>query len=602
MSWYNKLSVLILVATTSFTLGCSDEDGTSEEKENIAVVKQKLSGNINPEAIQIDGPSAGADLYANVGTPLNSGATADWVADSDPNLGTGCLRSDGIATCIEPGITGARAGVGHWNGLRIVDGISGDDQDIFLTGGKENDVKTWNVGPGSVGSSKYDLIQAYLANNQTNLYFGMERSGNNGTTAFDFEFNQVAPMSRSTCVQSPLVPCRTTGDVLFTFEMQGSGNTGSATPHIYTWNGSVYVEGAANGILSSINNSTTTAGPPWGHVDSHGAWVLGNIERFTFAEAVAPVSLLPGVNNCGGKAFVQVRTRSSSTATSDLKDTSKVFEFVFNSVSGEAKLSPTCDDGLVFKADVMGPDGNPVANPTCKWTFSNGMSSDKCSGYLDNVAPGSYTATVEVSDSDSSTCKQTATSNSVNVLAPLSVVADLSATCNSSFNYSATVSGGSGTVNYSWTFTGSGANPSSSSSQSGSVSAGAPGTSYTGTVVATDTRSDIVCTATASDSAVPLAPLNVNLNLQSSAMSCPMSSDAATYAAAPSGGNGNYLLVWSNGSCSGSTCVVNPSDSLFCANQSLSVVVSDSSGLCSSATSETETYSKTTTVVASDNP
>jgi hypothetical protein len=36
---------------------------------------------------------------------------------------------------------------------RIVDGIAGNDRNIFLTGGKENDTTTWNIGPGTVGSS-----------------------------------------------------------------------------------------------------------------------------------------------------------------------------------------------------------------------------------------------------------------------------------------------------------------------------------------------------------------------------------------------------------------------------------------------------------------
>jgi len=63
----------------------------------------------------------------------------------------------------------------------------------------------------------------------------MERRGNNGTTAFDFEFNQQAPTSS-------YLPTRTVGDVLFTFEMQGSGGSGSATPHYYVWNGSAYIE------------------------------------------------------------------------------------------------------------------------------------------------------------------------------------------------------------------------------------------------------------------------------------------------------------------------------------------------------------------------
>ncbi|MFL5734339.1 MAG: hypothetical protein ACJ78Q_14220, partial [Chloroflexia bacterium] len=151
-----------------------------------------INGNISPGAIEIDSPSA--NLYP---TAANS---TDWVKDSLPNTDPASLV-DSVATGVIVGTTGAVA-TGHWNGARIVDGVGSGEQDIFRTGGKEDDLSTWNVGPGSVGSSKYDVTQAYLANNHTDLFFGMERSGNNGTTAFDFEFTQAAP-------QSTYIPTRT---------------------------------------------------------------------------------------------------------------------------------------------------------------------------------------------------------------------------------------------------------------------------------------------------------------------------------------------------------------------------------------------------------
>ena len=54
------------------------------------------------------------------------------------------------------------------------------------------------------------------------LFFGMERRGNNGTTAFDFEFNQAPPNPAK-----PYIPVRTVGDVLFTFTVK---NTSSEEP------------------------------------------------------------------------------------------------------------------------------------------------------------------------------------------------------------------------------------------------------------------------------------------------------------------------------------------------------------------------------------
>lgn len=279
----------------------------------LALHSLAVSGNIGSAAIEVD-----ANLY-----PASATGT-DWVKDSTGNVSTNCL-SDSIASCNEAGVTAATGGVGHWNGVRIVDGVGGNDSDIFLKGGKENDTSTWTVGAGTVGSSKYDATQAYLANNSTTLFFGMERRGNNGTTAFDFEFNQTAPANTTT-----YVPTRIPGDKLFTFEMSGSGSSGSATPHIFTWDGSSYVEGSSAGTVTTINDAPTAAGP-WGYVDSHGHWVLGDLDNFEFGEAsVDLATVFSTFDPCGTAPFyTQVRTRSSATATSDLKDTTKIFQYSF---------------------------------------------------------------------------------------------------------------------------------------------------------------------------------------------------------------------------------------------------------------------------------
>src|SRR5207245_1216570 len=167
-------------------------------------------------------------------------------------------------------------------------------------------------GPGSVGSSKYDITQAYIANNTNHLFFGMERRGNNGTTAFDFEFNQLPPVSL-------YVPNRSAGDVLFSFEMQGSGGSGSAVPHVFIWNTATthydeITSSLPSGVFTSINLSPVAAAP-WGYVDSKGTWTTGSIPNFEFAEATVPfgpgTGVLPNIVGCGGVAYGQVRTRAS---------------------------------------------------------------------------------------------------------------------------------------------------------------------------------------------------------------------------------------------------------------------------------------------------
>lgn len=350
------------------------------------------TGNIQPLAIEID---KNANLYPGDGSAniLNPGATADWVKDSAANADVDPNPGDNIAIGIKPNVTGASGGTGHWNGVRIVDGIAGGDQDIFLTGGKENDTSTWNVGAGSVGSSKYDITQAYIANNQDYVYFGMERRGNNGTTAFDFEFNQ------NVSTVGGYIPKRTIGDILLTFEMQGSGTSGSATPHIFRWTGSAYVEQTVAGVVTSINNVEVKPAP-WGYVDSKGNWVLSpDIPRFMFAEAAVPLSVLPFINACGGNAYVQVRTRSSATATSDLKDTTKIFRYVFAGPSATANISPTC--GLQINYDATGSkDSRGVENSsslTYSWQFQKNSASDGSGSWSNAGSPvtgqtGTFTA------------------------------------------------------------------------------------------------------------------------------------------------------------------------------------------------------------------
>ena len=82
-----------------------------------AVCQAGANPKSSPLAIEID-PSA--NLY-----PTAPGS-ADWVKDSLPNLDAPSLI-DSIAVGIIPNVTGAPGGRGHWNGVRIVDGIDGSD-------------------------------------------------------------------------------------------------------------------------------------------------------------------------------------------------------------------------------------------------------------------------------------------------------------------------------------------------------------------------------------------------------------------------------------------------------------------------------------------
>ena len=529
-----------------------------------------VNGNIAPSAIEIDTPDT-ANLYpggSSAACPVGSGT--DWVKDCAPNTDAASLTNS-VATGLIPGVTGKAGGTGHWHGARIVDGVAGSDQDIFLTGGKEDDVSTWNVGPGSVGSSKYDATQAYLANNQTDLFFGMERRGNNGTTAFDFEFNQAEPPGGI----GTYIPTRTVNDALLTFELQGSGGSGSASAHYFRWNGSAYVAQALpSGTVASINDSTNTPAAPWGHVNDKGAWVGGNLARFEFGEAKVPLSVLPNVSVCGGSAYVQLRTRSSSTSTSDLKDASKIFDFQFGSPSAVQALGTNCNQQFTYDGTGSVGSTGSTAGLTYNWditvsptnaTLSGGgvsaagtagkYTSSSASGTVDVTLPsGVDSATVSVKNTISDNgCTNSTGSKTVTVYRRLGAVATLTPQCDNRFSYSATASGGLAPYSYAWTFqrnsaadgSGTWSDVGTSATASGTFVAGQAG-AYRGLLTVTDSAATAVSGVTVKPQctkSVPSNTVNVYNAVGGTIALTGDCDDTFTYAAAGSGGKAPYTYA-----------------------------------------------------------
>ncbi|HVF05684.1 MAG TPA: hypothetical protein VNA20_12655 [Frankiaceae bacterium] len=550
-----------------------------------------VSGNINPYAIEIE-KAGRANLVAGTANAdvFNSVADHDWIAGSTGNVGTGCLTGS-IASCNAPGVTSAVGGAGTWHGIRIVDGISSADQDIFLTGGKEHDLSTWNVGAGSVGSAKYDATQMYLANNQTDLFFGMERSGNNGTTAFDFEFNRAAPATAGS-----YVPTRAPGDALFTFEMQGSGGSGSVTPHFYRYGAGGYTEQALPaGTFASINNNTTTAGEPWGHVDSHGNWVLGNLDRNTFAEAVVNLAaVFPGFESCGNdSAYVQIRTRSSSTPNSDLKDATNIFHYQFNPPqSPTTELVSTCAQTFTYNspsaaasydwdftvsaaqaASGVTLSGAGVTGPTTAPNGDKVYDSDNQSGSVSVTLPANVgLATIGVSQTTKNiaSCEAGDGPYTVTVYKTLGTTATLGALCDNTFSYASTVTGGIAPYAYDWTFQrnantdGSGAwtNVGTSSLAGGTFVAPSSGR-YRALLTVRDSAATAAlpvvpkpaCEAQATSNAVNVYPAVAGTTALSTTCAAP---DVLAYTATGSGGNGTYDYAWTIQKRTGTDAFGNP--------------------------------------------
>lgn len=548
-----------------------------------------VSGNIAPSSIEIDDPSANVfpgDSTKNCTTANFAGTTLDWVKDCLANNDTPSV-TDSVATGINPGVTGKAGGTGHWNGVRIVDTLAGGEQDQFVKGGKENDLTTWNVAPGSIGSAKYDATQAYLANNLEHLYFGMERAGNDGTTAFDFEFNQNAPHTTGS-----YKPNRTKDDALFTFEMQGSGGaSGSAVVHYYKWvpttTGATdptddvgsYVEQTTlpAGVLATIVGNASTPAPPWGAVNARGDWAGGNYQLRAFAEAQVPLSLLPGVNSCGGNAYAQVRTRSSSTATSDLKDTTKIFRYNFGTPTATATLSTGCTQQFTYGGTGSAANGQPLTSYSWSIDVDPATATLSGGGVSSTTTPGHYTSTVSGGTVDvtlpagvasavitvnnttgTGSCSASSGNKTVTVYRELGATSTLTPQCNNHFAYASTVSGGNAPYGYAWSFQKSSVvggvttwtEVGTSTLSSGTFDASSNGAgSYRGVLTVHDTAAtddgDATTTEKAQCSTTAISnTVNVYDAVGGTVSLTPDCDNTFGYSATGSGGNGPYTFAF----------------------------------------------------------
>jgi hypothetical protein len=584
---YARLKLFkIVLLCSAFMLLCGGWRVSAADATSCATCPSgPANGNIHPNVIEIDGQSGAGDDPAHQAANLfpvngsdttckvnslvkNSNATVDWVKDCTTTytqaalcnsvaLGIAPLGSGAFTNGCTGGIpTGVAGGKGSWYGVRLVDGSDGQDQDIFIKGGKENSPEEWQVGPGSIGSSKYDFTQGYLANNNTTLFAAFERRGNNGTTAFDLEFNKIAPHV------NPLnasVPTRTAGDILLTFEAQGSGSSGSVTVHCFVWNAATnhYDEQDISnvaGILTSLNNNTTTKSEPWGHVNSQGNWTLENLERFTLAEVCVPLSLL-GVNGsaCNISRFVQIRTRSSSTDTSDLKDATHIFPFSFGGPVARGSVTPgNCNQTFAFDASTSTNSAQGTTGLTYCWSFSTDkgtLTTGTCPGSSNTLTASTATGTVKVCGvpsgevatitaaikvvengtcSDTTACNNTQSGIIAEVNGPTPAPsACLKAKCDGTFDFSGGNSSGSFTNL--WTFTvqsgvvlsgggvsSCGANCYSTTQASGTVTISNFGGNNPAGISAllVVTGMDTNCTASGSQNTSVPVPLSVNATKQ----------------------------------------------------------------------------------------
>jgi hypothetical protein len=256
---------------------------------------------LNGSAFEID--NGNANLVVN-----NTGCL-DWLAAGTNNLAAGVLAQP--------------------------DKLSGSGDDSFGQGTSENDANPTIVS-GSIPPNKSDLKKFGLyqeqgeatTGNPTGKFLALfwSRVQNpSGTTNMDFELNQkfCDPSATPTnCaindkkgVITPETPQRTAGDKLVTYDLAQGGTV--PTISIRSWSGTVWGPATviSGGNSASALGSINTSGILASASDS-----VGPLDPFTFGEASVAFGALFGSNQCSSFGSVYLKSRSSTSFTSEIKD------------------------------------------------------------------------------------------------------------------------------------------------------------------------------------------------------------------------------------------------------------------------------------------
>jgi hypothetical protein len=306
---------------------------------------------------------AGAAVATTVGPPActNTATLTGSAFEIDVNANLVVDTTNCIDWLTGGSGTGLRSGV-----LAQPDKLSGSGDDAFGQGTSENDANPTIV-TGSIPPNKSDLKKFGLyseageasTGNPTGKFlelFWARVQNPSGTTNMDFELNQKfcdPTASPTNCAINskdasvvPETPLRTAGDKLITYDLSKGGTVPSIS--IRTWSGTVW--GAATVItggnspaaLGSVNTSAITA------LNSDG---VGPLDAFTFGEASITFGALFGTNTCGSFGSAYLKSRSSDSFTSEIKDF----------IAPERVNISNCS-GLTTSATASVTLGNPISD------------------------------------------------------------------------------------------------------------------------------------------------------------------------------------------------------------------------------------------------
>jgi len=215
---------------------------------------------------------------------------------------------------------------------------TGQGDDIFGQGSKENDQSTWVCTTGSA-PQKDDIVNQLLVPQSTTpvagevafrfvgskqfLYANWSRLSNNGDAHIDYEFNQAdaaADPASPTCTR---LAKRTVGDFLVSFDTDLQHNAISVSAFI--WNGTTFVQ-LSTGAQGVLWDAAVNQGPIAGLQPLN-----TNLQSVAnlFGELALNVSDTIGTIPCNAVLHVSMKSRSSTSLSAELKDRTRAMPVSF---------------------------------------------------------------------------------------------------------------------------------------------------------------------------------------------------------------------------------------------------------------------------------
>jgi hypothetical protein len=199
--------------------------------------------------------------------------------------------------------------------IRRVDLDSGRDDDSYAGGSKEDDACPGTT-TGSIPNNKSDLktFGAYVEPEADgpgflNLFWHRVNDPS-GTTLMDFELNH-----ESTLCANGVNPIRTEGDLLIEYRIDQGGAVG--TVKVREWSGSAWgaaVDLTGTQAIATIQNVSIPA------AQSDGLILTGSMAPRTFGEMQLDLDFVFDEDSCESFGSAFVKSRSSDSFTSQLKD------------------------------------------------------------------------------------------------------------------------------------------------------------------------------------------------------------------------------------------------------------------------------------------